>query len=272
MSITCRVHVDTADRRAIDWLAEACDLSRSQLKDAMNKGAVWLLRQRQRQRLRRATKCPQVGDTLELWYDPELLARTSPAPTLVADEGRYSVWSKPAGMLAQGNEYGDHCALLRFVEQQLRPQRLVFLVHRLDREASGLMLVAHDGRAAAALSELWSKRDVDKRYCVSVAGRWPQADWSLLDGPLDGREALTEVRLLNYLPDADRSDLEVRIHTGRKHQIRRHLAAAGFPVIGDYRYGRRRAGETLQLRATGLSFNCPLRKVARDYQWPADAD
>src|SRR5690606_8635717 len=112
---------------------------KGRIKDAMNKGAVWHKRGSKTRRLRRATQILSAGDELALYYNPDVLALVPPAPVLLADESQYSVWIKPAGLLAQGSQEGDHCALLRLAELALG--RPVFLVHRLDREAAGLMLI-----------------------------------------------------------------------------------------------------------------------------------
>src|SRR5690606_33637419 len=138
--------------------------------DAMLKGAVWLTRGKHQKRIRRATFVGQTGDKLSLHYDAELLRRVPPTPQLLADEKRYSIWLKPAGLLAQGTMEGDHCSLLRLCEQQL--QREVYLVHRLDREAAGLMLIAHDGKSAAAFSQLFAAAKTEllqKQYVVLAA-------------------------------------------------------------------------------------------------------
>src|SRR5690606_11920000 len=218
--------------------------------DAMNKGAVWLRRGRSEKRIRRSTFVPRAGDVLSLHYNADILARPAPEARCVADERSYSVWDKPAGLLAQGTREGDHCSLLRQVELQLK--REVFLVHRLDREASGLMLVAHSGKAAAALSALFADAShssaMHKRYCIEVKGELPAS--GEFRSPLDGKAAQTRYRCLDHDPKRASSKAEVELITGRKHQIRRHFADAGFPVLGDPRYGSGNGDSRgLQLRA-----------------------
>lgn len=257
---------------AATLLARHSGLSKTAIKDAMGKGAVWHERGKQRKRLRRATFIGRSGDVLHLHYDAALLKRQAPQAQLLSDEKRYSVWIKPAGLLAQGTLEGDHCALLRQAELQLR--REVFLVHRLDREAAGLMLIAHDPKAAAAFSQLFAmgKREVlRKQYQVLVKGQVDK-DGSI-EAALDGKAALTRYHPLPLQPVPDdvagaATWLEVELVTGRKHQIRRHLAGIGYPVLGDPRYG---SGNTyaggLQLYAVLLGFTCPLRHRTREYRW-----
>lgn len=237
-----------------------------QLKKAMTHGAVWWQQGKRQERLRRATRALPAGTMLHVHYDANILAITPPTPQLLADEQHYSVWKKPAGLLAQGTLQGDHCSLLRLVELQL--QRPAFLVHRLDREANGLMLIAHTGKAAAALSALFQQRDgIAKHYQATVQGQ-PNIRHlpHRIDAPLDGKPCITWIDDITA-HDNNTSTLSLRIDTGRKHQIRRHLAGLGHPVCGDVRYGATAlpARATLNLTACRLTFRCPLTGMARDY-------
>ena len=247
---------------AIELLTEASGLPRGRIKDAMNKGAVWLeSKGKGRRRLRRATARLQPGDRLGLHYDQELLARTVAAPVCVLDQRRYSLWDKPAGMMSQGTDFGDHCSLPRWVERHFNPPRQVLLVHRLDREASGLMLLAHDRHTASRFSALFADGAVYKRYRVEVRGDLADPGTGVIEVPLDGKPACTRYRCLGYDAARDTSLLDVEIDTGRLHQIRRHLDAIGHPVMGDPRYGsgnKNQAG--LRLRAIELRFPCPVTR------------
>ena len=256
----------TPDETAVDALARVSGLPKSRIKDAMGKGAVWLKRGKDANRLRRSTATLRSGDSLVLYYNPEILALAPPAPTLVADERAYSAWDKPAGLLAQGSREGDHCSLLRIAEQQLN--REVFLVHRLDREASGLMLIAHTRKAAAALSALFARQEdtpeLRKIYRVEVKGEVPETGvWQYA---LDGKAAETRYTREAFDAEKQRSVVRVELITGRKHQIRRHFAEAGFPVLGDPVYGsNNKDARGLQLRAVELGFTCPLTQRRRVY-------
>ncbi len=256
--------VESDGERTIDVLAARSALPKQRLKDALNKGAVWLRQGSREQRLRRATKTLRRGDQLSLYYDAEILQRQAPLPRLIKDETLYSVWHKPAGMLAQGTHFGDHCALLRFSEQAFTPQREAFLVHRLDREAQGLMVIAHTKAATQALSQLWQQRELIKRYEIIVEGYLGDVGTQRrIETPLDDKPSITEIEVAGYIEQSDRTALEVTLVTGRKHQIRRHLAAIGHSVVGDYRYGK--GGEPLALCAVELHFRCPLTGIERNY-------
>ena len=257
----------------LDCLAEQSPLSKQQIKQCLAKGAVWLQKGKQQQRLRRVKKLLNPGEQLHLYFDPHILAQPVPAATLIADLKYYSIWDKPAGMLAQGTLWGDHCSLLRFAEQFFTPPRQSFLVQRLDREASGLMLIAHTQKAAAMLSALFQKRFVDKQYYVTVCGQLND-ETLRIDEPLDGKPAGTELNLRHYDADKNQSLLTVKIDSGRKHQIRRHSASIGHPVVGDSRYGTADPAG-LQLRAIMLAFDCPVTRQHQAFSlidkpaWPA---
>lgn len=271
MKLSRRIPVTSAGQ-AIDCLVQACpELSKGRLKDAMNKGAVQLVQGKQYKRLRRAQTMLNAGSVLELNYDDDILQRRADAPTLIADEPGYSVWFKPAGLLSQGNEWGDHLALLRLVEQHFSNQRQVFLLHRLDREASGLVLIAHQKTMAATLSQLIQQQRVQKTYRITVLG---MPDAALLQSgeinlPLDGKACCTRFSLLSTLQAPPRAVLNVDLISGRKHQIRRHFAAVGHPVMGDPQYGEGNQDKTgLALQAVNLAFVLP-GKGPREYAVPA---
>ncbi len=267
----CSINITTSNETAVSLLAEASGLSKAQVKQAMQKGAVWLTSKIGTHRLRRMGRGMKEGDTLHLYYNEKILSAHVDPPQLFADEGSYSVWFKPYGMLSQGSKWGDHFVINRWAEQHLVPQRPAFIVHRLDRAASGLILIAHKKKVAVALSALFQDRVIKKRYRVIVNGRFPEQDSPLtIDSALDDRSAITHVHYLKYDSIKDRSLLEVRIETGRKHQIRRHLSSIDFPVVGDRMYGQRSDIEDLQLTACYLSFICPVSGEAREYLLPED--
>jgi len=265
--------VETNGESAVTVLSAASGLSKQTVKKVMQNGAVWLTRHNNTRRVRRAKKELVSGDELHLYYDAGIQSMKPEAPTLIADEINFSVLFKPPGMFSQGTKWGDHCAINRWLEQDF--DRPTFIVHRLDKAASGLMILAHKKKAAAALSALFQQRRIDKCYRVLVQGEFLGGP-VLLDSAIDGRDARSRVRLIKYNHTARTSLLEVNIETGRKHQIRRHLAEAGYPVIGDRLYGRVKPGnnefsrraENLQLMAASLSFEDPLSGEQRYYAVP----
>ena len=272
MKIESHVKITADGENAVDALHRETDLPKQRIKHAMTQGAVWITQGRNTQRIRRAKRELSSGDELHLYYDDEILAEDPTPPKLVADVGGYSVWDKPPGLRSQGSKWGDHCTVVRWAEQHMTPQRSGFTVHRLDRAASGLILVAHSKKIAAALSSIFRSRKVEKRYVVTVHGDFSgHPDPLRVEATIEGKSAVSEVALLGVTRDRRYSQLEVRIETGRKHQIRRHLAQLGHPVVGDRLYGSGSDdGVDLQLRACLLAFRCPVSGEKVEYHASAE--
>jgi len=276
---TLEITVNDEKIPAIDCLASQCQLSKRVLKDCMTKGAVWLHRHgashHQIRPIRRGNNLLSRGDNLYLYYNPYVLAETPPIPTLLHDHGQYSIWYKPHGMLSHGSKWGDHCSITRWVEQYHQPQRPSFLVHRLDRATSGIMLIAHNKKVAANLCAQFENRQTDKRYHAVVEGELPLGKHILAD-PIDNKAAHSEIHTIAYDAENKSSLVDITIKTGRKHQIRRHLSQFGYPILGDKLYNTVSPStvrlndhnessksdqthiKTLQLRAYHLTFTCPI--------------
>lgn len=271
------MHADTFSRTfTVEEAASACDtlagltgLPKARIKDCMTKGGVWWSRPgRSTTRLRRASTEVKPGERLEINYDPALLALVPAQPELIAKAKHYSIWNKPAAVLSQGTRFADHCTLPRLAQAKLGSRNELHPVHRLDREARGIMLLAHDGKAAAKLGELFRQGAVAKEYAAIVRGI---PDWTDLeaDDPLDGKEARSRFHVIQSDPASDMTLLLARIETGRKHQIRRHLHGLGHPVMGDPRYGRgNKLVEGLQLMARSLAFTCPFTNAPKQWAVP----
>ncbi|MFN3570894.1 MAG: RluA family pseudouridine synthase [Polaromonas sp.] len=191
-------------------------------------------------------------------------------PILFEDDHVLAI-DKPAGVAVHG---GSGVAF--GVIEQLRMARpdahFLELVHRLDRETSGILLVAKKRVALKNLQEQFRERETDKIYLAMVTGVWP-ANKKVLDKPLqkylladgerrvqlvgkehpDGMRAVTLVKVKAVAPDAAFSLLEVTIKTGRTHQIRVHLAGEGHPIAGDDKYGDFELNKSLQKEAAGAA-------------------
>lgn len=268
--VQTHIHIENNGQTAIEYLAKRTALSKEKLKQAMQKGAVWLTHDNHTQRIRRAKKELHKGDSLHLYYDVKVLNETPSEALLIADEGKYSVWHKPRGMQSQGSRWGDHTTIYRFAEQHLKPQRPAFIVHRLDRFASGLIILAHTKTMANAFARMFENRQVEKHYQAIVHGRFPDATQHYTQD-VDGKSASTFADLVKYDVQQDRSLLEISIETGRKHQIRCHLALAGYPIIGDRLYGDTgNDSKNLQLTCSLLKFISPLDETEKIYALPEE--
>jgi 23S rRNA pseudouridine1911/1915/1917 synthase len=160
------------------------------------------------------------------------------------------------------------------------------IVHRLDRDTSGLMLVARDDEAHRRLSERIRRHEVERVYLALVAGR-PRSRAGTIDAPLGrdhraperravrgrgAREARTHFTVVETLP-AD-TLVEARLETGRTHQVRAHFAAIGNPIAGDPRYGEahRHGLERQFLHSIRIAFEHPFsgERMSFESELPAD--
>jgi 23S rRNA pseudouridine955/2504/2580 synthase len=212
-------------------------------------------------------------------------------PVLFEDDAFLAI-DKPSGIAVHGGSGVAHGVIESL--RSMRPEaRFLELVHRLDRETSGVLLVAKRRPALTALHEAIRTRDIDKRYLVGVAGRFRNemqrvraalAKRSLADGGKhvtvseSGQEAETVFRRLERGPEF--SLLEAELLTGRTHQIRVHLAHLKHPVLGDDKYGdfelnkrlRREGLKRMFLHARALAFAHPLSGEAMRIESPLPRD
>lgn len=241
-------------------------LAFTELAEAAAKGAVWYQKQSRGKILRLRSLHIEVdpNDTVSFYYDKKILSLPElKEAECVAENLNYGVWLKNAGVMPQGTQAGDHTALLRFVENKKKKD--VYLVHRLDRETEGLMVIAYNSQAAGMLSELFLKNKITKTYQAVVKGELQKGSKQTINYSLDGKEAITHYEVLDS--GEGKSLLKLRIDTGRLHQIRRHLEFIGFPVMGDPKYGKgNKNREGLKLLAKSLSFIDPWTKKTMDYE------
>lgn len=183
------------------------------------------------------------------------------AAILYEDE-RLLVLDKPAGVAVHGGS-GISAGVIEAL-RAARPDEPLELVHRLDRDTSGCLLVARRRSTLRSLHALLREDAFDKRYLVLVRGKW-ELGKKLIDAPLrtdlrvggertvrvdaSGKASATEFRVVQFYGQLA-TLLEARLLTGRTHQIRVHAAYAGHPVAGDEKYGAEEFNE--QLRAFGL--------------------
>lgn len=224
----------------------------------------------------------------------ELAVPAREFPVLLEDEHLLAV-DKPAGVAVHGGS-GVSFGVIEQLRRARPAARMLELVHRLDRETSGILLVAKKRSALLALQDQFRQRETGKTYLALVAGDWP-ASKKVIDVPLhkylqadgerrvkvvgrddpDGMRSITLVKVARQLklplpPAAGHGAeggiftlLEVTIKTGRTHQIRVHLASQGHPIAGDDKYGDFELNKLLQklglkrmfLHAWRLQFDHP---------------
>ncbi len=261
----CHIPVLT-EISVLELLFENTSLGRQQIKRVMKNGAVWHKGHGGIDRLRRARKLLSPGDEVHLYYDEEIQAIQPPEAQLIEDRGAYSVWNKPSGMWSQGSRWGDHCTLYRYAEQHLLPQRPAFTVHRLDRAANGLMLIAHSKKMARLLSQRFENHQISKQYHATLEGLLQVAELPLeINEPVDGKSACSRVVRVEHNPQEKLSQVWVEIDTGRKHQVRRHMALLGHPIRGDRLTGAKDTSVDLQLTACRLKLICP--ETGEEVEW-----
>ncbi len=202
-------------------------------------------------------------------------------PVLLEDDHLLAI-VKPAGVAVHGGS-GVSFGVIEQLRRSRPDARFLELVHRLDKETSGILLLAKKRSALTALQDQFRDRATGKTYAALVFGDWP-AKLKVIDLALhktldaagerhvkvvaadheDGRRSISLVKIVRQLPGL--TLLDVTIKTGRTHQIRVHLASSGHPIVGDPKYGdfarnklfaRERQFERMFLHARELAFDHP---------------
>ena len=207
------------------------------------------------------------GDILDLYRDESTEKR--PLIDLKLDvfyEDDYlAIINKPAGIVVSGNRHWTiQNALannLKFSSQKdalIRPEP----VHRLDYPTSGALLIAKTSQALIRLNEMFKEKKINKLYYAITIGEM-EAKGSI-GFNIDKKTAKTSYRVLESIPSPKYGFLnllELKPHTGRKHQLRKHLAGIGHPIFGDLLYGKEGfilKGKGLFLHASDLNFDHPM--------------
>ena len=280
-------NVTSADARTrLDrFLAKATpELSRSRIQTLIRQGYITVngVTPRPRDMVR-------AGDRIALVEPPKEAIDLAPekiALSVLFEDGDLIVIDKPAGISVHpgaGRKSGtlvnallSHCKDLSGIGGKERPG----IVHRLDKETSGCLVVAKTDFAHVDLARQFASRRVDKIYLALVAGKLRRASGSII-APITrhrvhrkkmaiaregGRMARTDFKVVRTGREA--SLLECRLHSGRTHQIRVHLQHLGYPILGDTVYGGRHAGQVLRqmLHAWKLGFEHPRGKRRMDFE------
>ena len=197
--------------------------------------------------------------------------------SIISEDDKLLVIDKPAGVAVHGGS-GVSFGVIEAL-RALRPTEELELVHRLDRETSGCLLVARKRSALRTLHELLREGQMEKRYLTLLKGHW-NLGHTKIDVPLrtdirvggertvkahaTGKEAVSEFRPIQWF-GKKATLVEVSLHTGRTHQIRVHSAHAGNPVAGDEKYGDE--AFNAEMRGAGLD-RMFLHAASVSFDWP----
>jgi 23S rRNA pseudouridine1911/1915/1917 synthase len=248
------------------------DISRSTVQSLIESGHVLVDGQRRKPKFRMTP-----GEVVTVQMPPLAPDEIQPDAIpldIVFEDADVIVIDKPAGMVVHpgpGHPRGTlaNALLAHAPEIAVGGSNRPGIVHRLDKDTSGLIVAAKSDRGRTALVEQWGNHSVEKTYLALVAGVVADEE-ATIDAPIgrdaknrqrmavtrSGRSAVSHFRVLERFPNA--TLLELSIETGRTHQIRVHLAFIGHPVLGDPVYGRTRADDRQMerqfLHASGLGF------------------
>ncbi|MHB8488893.1 MAG: RluA family pseudouridine synthase [Candidatus Dormibacteria bacterium] len=273
------------------WLAESRQITRHAARTLIDAGLVTVDGRpgRPGQRVRDSAEVvvtPPVARTEARETRPAEGTGPGPGLSIVDEDGWLAVVDKPSGMVvhpAPGHPTGTLADALKergTTWSLLGGAERAGIVHRLDRDTSGLLVVAKSEAAHRSLARQLSDRSLGRTYWALVQGGFRE-DTGTIDAPIarhprdrrrmaiveGGREAITDFRVVERLGGA--SVLEVSLRTGRTHQIRVHLASIGHPIIGDAVYGRPDpALRRPALHARRLRFRHPADGTERSYESP----
>ncbi len=281
------VEPGAAGERLVRWLAaQVADVSRARLQELIDGGIVRVdgVARKRAYRL-------QGGERVAVEIPPRVLEELQPesiALTIIHEDDDVLVVDKPAGMVVHPGA-GHSTATLAAAALAHAPaiaavggERRPGIVHRLDKDTSGLLVIAKSQRAYDSLTRQLAARTVKRRYVAIVHGR-PRAASGVVDAPIGrdphhrqrmavqppgkGKRAVTRWQVVERFPHF--TWLDVRLETGRTHQIRVHMASLGHPVVGDRAYGGKlrppMTFEGLALHAASLTFVHPATQALHEF-------
>lgn len=253
MSMQHKTHTVTSEQSGrVDLVVKSMiDRSRSQVRGMCLNGCITV---NGRKTLEPSTAV-QAGDVVEVRFDPQRKYRETwlekfqcKSFKVVFEDDYLIVVEKQAGILTVPTELKQCHSLVDEVSRYLGGRSRALVVHRLDRETSGLLVFAKQSEIAGALQDQLRLRAPEREYLAIVAGRMEKKSGTFesylatskrlsrhsVDNPKSGEYAVTHFQVEQAL--ADTTLVRIKLDTGRRNQIRVHLAEAGHPIIGDRRY------------------------------------
>ncbi len=213
--------------------------------------------------LDRATK--KIGKTARAKDAAKL-----PEHSLLFEDEHILVVAKPAGLLTAPTPESDRGNLSDLLARE-RGTR-IFVVHRIDLDTSGILVFAKSEDANKELSHTFKEHAIERQYLAVVDGLWPE-ELTKIDQDVGEKTAISHFQVVEQI--ADRATLlQVRLETGRTHQIRIHASGAGYPVLGDKQYGHVSdlAPPRMALHAKHLSFTHPMTGTPQSFDCPLPSD
>ena len=282
MADTVRFSVaSTSDGTRLDQALAAGvpGLSRRRARVLIDLGGVFV----DRARVKQAGRIVRAGQVVEATLGGALDRATGAAPAgpelplpIVFEDEHLIVVDKPAGMVSAPTPESDRGDVLDRLKRRPGAGE-VFLVHRIDRPTSGLLVFAKTATANRVLGERFVAHDLTRAYVAIVAGVVDDAV-TTIDSPVSGQRAVTRVMARTALAGGRASELRLELETGRTHQIRLHLTGLGHPVLGDNQHGGdvarrfRPRPPRLALHATHLGLRHPITDVALAWDSPLPPD
>jgi 23S rRNA pseudouridine1911/1915/1917 synthase len=271
------------------YVSEVCqELTRSQAEKLIDQGTITVNGETARRGMRLA-----ISDKIDIVIPPPAATELVPEDVplkIIYEDNDLMVIDKPAGVTVYPAPGHPEHTLINYILSHYPPLAEMSgsprpgVVHRLDKDTSGLMIVAKNPKAQLKLAEQFSSHTVLKIYTVLVKGHL-SPEHGIIEAPIgrdphnrqkmaivaNGRPATTEYTVRQYYKDY--TLLDVIIHTGRTHQIRVHLQAIGFPVAGDAAYGIRFPFLERQfLHAHKLGFRHPTSGEWAEFSSPLPPD
>ena len=242
-------NVEADQERLLDYLlAIMSDRKRTTVKDFLKHNQVMV-----NGNVTRRWDLPlRAGDTVRVNTSREFQLFRNPRLHIMYEDDDIIVVNKGYGLLSVGTDSkreGTAYSLLREYVKRVDPRQKLFIVHRLDQQTSGVLLFAKSAEAKEAMQHNWNNMVLERKYAAIVKGRPDPVEGTITsylaenaahevystDKPSEGKLAVTRYRTVRTR--GGYSLLEVQLETGRKNQIRVHLAEQGLPIVGDRRYG-----------------------------------
>ena len=216
------------------------------------------------------------GDEVKVNFVREFKVFSHRRLRIVYEDSDIIVVEKGYGLLSMGNDKvkeGTAYSILKDYVKWSNPANKIFIVHRLDRDTSGLMMFAKTIEAKEAMQHNWNNMVLERRYVAIVKGRPEQDEGTIssylaenanhevysTDNPAEGKPAVTRYKVLKSR--GGYTMLELQLETGRKNQIRVHLKDLGLPIVGDRRYGAKTSpAHRVCLHALTLRFVHPVTR------------